>query len=245
MINIFTDSKKYMFSKKFMSNLDIKKQQGGLNEKTYNPVAVTKPIENIFYPREKDTLFWILHIIEYDFFQYELDTKREFIKEKEGKIKLIEFIRTNKNVIKEHKWKISKLEEDLLSNKIISMSTFYCLCFLKKINIIIKNANVVYYKPYTEQGTNPNTIIIYDKSLKKYGIYDYDGPNNNNKTNELLDTCYVVKNINKPVEPINTYKITELRDICKKLHILICDEMGKKIKKQDLYKKIKSQLIVN
>jgi len=201
---------------------------------------------DFFYPTEKDALFWILYIAERGVFQYEMDIKKEFIKEQENKIKLIGLIRENKNKIKENKWKLSKLEDELNSNTPISVSTFCCLCLLKDIDLIIKNNNVVYSQINTEREPNniKDIIIVkFDKSFKKYGLYDY-GSSNNTKVEDFLRDNYVITNINKPVNPIGSYKIADLHEICKKLNITICDDGGKKLKKKELYDKVKFYLYI-
>ena len=244
--NIFNNLTHYMFTRKFIMNIeeDTKQCYNKKNIKKNKDVVDNSIQEDIFYPKEKDTLFWISYIIENDFLKYELDSKREFIKEKETKIELIEFVRKNKTLLKEHKWKLSKLEDDLNSSKPISKETFFCLCFLKNKDVIIKKGNIVYSQinSQCDDGNTDfsNTIILeYNNTLKKYGMCNYSEGDNGIKAREYLDKYYIIDNINKPLKAISNYKIAEIHDICKKLNINIFDGNGKKIKKKDLYEEIK------
>ena len=64
-----------------------------------------KEVNNFFYPKEKDGLFWCFFIIQNGFEKYEYPDATSFVNEKTTKFKLIEHMRHNKQQLKSKKIK--------------------------------------------------------------------------------------------------------------------------------------------
>ena len=60
---------------------------------------------------------------------------------------------------------------------------------------------------------------------------------------KILNSYYVIENIEKPLKAFSNYKLDELVFIAQKLNINIYDEHAKKKKKQELYENILQKLI--
>jgi hypothetical protein len=203
------------------------------------------PLRNDTYiANEKDKLFWYFFILKYGFFEYELVANKTFIREKEEKIKLIEQIREKKKEIKNIKCKINFLEGELLDNDNISIQTFLCCCFINNIDVILKKNRCIYHIKQEcgdESLYETDNMDVIEFTDLGYGL-------NMNKENKpeiikkYLDECYIIKNINKPINAVSSYKLTELQDICKKLNLSCKMEDGRKYKKNELYDIIKSKI---
>ena len=92
---------------------------------------------DIFIPKYKDTLFWCFYIIIKGWDSFYLVGRNSFSIEKECKISHIEILRNNKELLKKNRWKRREIEDDLLNNKILSTTSFICLCALHNINVTI------------------------------------------------------------------------------------------------------------
>lgn len=108
-----------------------------------------------------------------------------------------------------------KIMENLMYEKKINMKTFNALCMYYKINVLFVKDNI-FFKMYYSEGS----------------IYTMD---ENYRFVETIDTTdkYEILNIDKPFKSISSYKLEELRDISRILH-LPCENL----KKQLLYDSI-------
>jgi hypothetical protein len=57
-----------------------------------------------------------------------------------------------------------------------------------------------------------------------------------------LSNYFYIENIEKPLKAFSSYKLDELIKIAEQLNIAICDENGKKKKKQDYYEQIAQKI---
>ena len=199
--------------------------------------GITVNKESFFCPRESDKLFWCYFIAKNGMFEYEILNHSTFVAEKRCKIELVEKIRNNKDILKIHKWKLTQLEENLVSNKAMSLKTFMACCLLDDLNIIVKKNMCVYNQNYNKK-TDPNIICLEDGG---FSIYQYDD-GKKIVAERFLEENYIIENINKAIYPIANYKIGELQEICGKLKINIKKPDGKKFKKTELYEMIKSKI---
>jgi hypothetical protein len=174
--------------------------------------------------KQSTSLFWCYYIFKKGIAQYEILGEDNFKYGNEEKIRLIEQIRANKDFIKKNKWKIRQMEEDLLYNKDISISTFFCICLLNNINIVFIR-NVIYYR---SPLTGPVHCI--QKNGNKYTIEEYNEAH--------LKGLWRVDNIEKPLKAIGNYKADELRQIGNLLALDIHKSENKFKKKSDIYKMI-------
>jgi hypothetical protein len=182
-----------------------------------------------FNSHEEDQLFWYYYITMESKYDYE-NMKNKYIVEKETKINLINKIRKNKEVLKQFKWKKSEIENNLVYDKTISLTTFICICYINEINVMYVNNNTYY-----ELNNKFDNYIFIKKLNDKFIFYE----NKDNDICEKMDEARLKKwridNINKPLKNITAYKLSELQKIAEKFNIAILNIGGKKKTKKVLY----------
>ncbi len=191
--------------------------------------------DKFFIPKQNDTLFWCFYMIKFAEIEYELIDKN-IINEKKIKIEYVEKIRKNKNMIKKYKFNtLTNIEDNLVNDLSIKLSTFFVLCCIENINIIFINEKKrFYYELKFDDSDEFN--YIYDLSHKnKYGLI----LNKSDIMCEYKNNYYKIDNIDKPIKAMSSYKVEELIKICKLLQINITDNNTNKIKnKKELYESI-------
>ena len=208
------------------SKIDKKSSNESKKKKTYN-------YQDFFYPREKDSLFWIFYIIDNGFEKYE-NIKNKFTEEKESKIKYIEELRSEKHIFKTNKLSRPTIEGELCSDYRISMKSIKALAFLKQKNIIFID-NKKYYEifPNVEQE-----YYCIEKRDHYYGFKKID----EEKLHYYQNNYWKLESLDKPIKAISSYKVSELKEICDKLNIQYILESGKSFTKQGLYNLILEKL---
>jgi hypothetical protein len=194
-----------------------------------------KSKENIFLPKEKDTLFWCFYVIKYGFSSYEYPGNTSFSNEKNEKFKFIELLRINKNDLKNHKIKNIKedIEDELANKEIIGIKTFMALCISEKINIFFVHKRK-YYELLVVDG-NPFHIIHFNDKNYYYEMNDL-----NETTPKILyykENYFKLENFDKPLKSITYYKVNELTEIYNKLNneCQNNDDSLKKKTKKEIY----------
>lgn len=202
------------------------------------PVIKACPIKDKFYkPKQKDTLFWCFFILKYGFSKYEMEVgNQHFQIEKQEKFSYIDQFRKpiNKELLKMHKIKpFTLLEDDLANQERISIKTFFALCIVENINIILIDKRKIYevlstddpkihivhrnnvtYEHHIELDVLPETIGLYKETYYKMPTFDVS------------------------LKSIASYKVEELLDLCQKLDINILNDTTtdkKKQSKKDIY----------
>ena len=151
------------------------------------------------------------------------------------KISLIQTVRENKENLKKLKIKRTDVEDDLLNKKFIGIKTFIFLCFLKKINIIIRDD--IKYIENIHNYDDPNIQIIErKKNCRKYGLFI---GNKEKEVEKCRKEYWKINDFEMPLKSMSYYKLKNLQEICEKLKIII-EKDGKKLRKKDLY-----QMIIN
>ena len=181
--------------------------------------------DRFFSPAQKDSLFWCFYIMHNGFTKYEIEPA-SFIKEKQHKIKYVEYLREHKDALKEHKIKpITVVEDELTNNESIGLKTFIALCILEKLNILVVNKNTFFELVCNKESKE--THVIHKQTFNRFRI-------ELNVADETLQTyrteLFQILNIEKPLLSVSSYKLGELQDFCKRLKIVT--ELKKK---QDLY----------
>jgi hypothetical protein len=208
---------------------------------SHKPEKNFKEKQQIFVPREKDTLFWCFYIMKHGESKYETLYSKNEVFASQLKIEYVEKIRKEKQTIKVYKFDtLSNIESNLVNDKTLSVKTFLTLCAIENINVLIINK-----KTYYELLMNDTNDIYVIRNLenkekgqydKKYGfeLLTKEFVNENIKPN-----LYRVDNIDKPIKAISAYKAEDLAEICQKLGIDTLDsEKGKNKLKKELYEAI-------
>jgi hypothetical protein len=220
---------KYMFTLRNMSNIDII-----MNEDKSKPniVAPKKNITNIvdiFFPKQRDQVFWCFYIILNDITNYEM-VHNYFTMEKETKYKWIEEFRLKKELFKPIKVSRNAVEDELANAKTITMASIKALCHLKDVNVFYIDD-----KKYYEMLTNDEKpIYVIEKIDGKYGLKQNISKE---KVEYYREHYWKLENLDKPLKAVSSYKSDELKDICKRLHIDAHD-----MTKPQMYEKILSKL---
>ena len=191
-----------------------------------------KTDSSFFIPQEKDGLFWCFFVIKHGFAAYEYPGATSFVNEKAEKFKLIESLRTKKQILKTKKIKNIKedVEDDLANKSKIGMKTFIALCAAENINVLFIHKKKCFEMMCEED--NPFHVIHWQDNPEKY-CYEM------NLSKEALDkyrnTLFKWESLEKPLKAMTAYKADELMDLCSKLGLQEkVDNLIKKTKK-DLY----------
>jgi len=212
------------------SDNNVKKNNYG-EKKNYGEKNSCK--NDFFIPKEKDTLFWCFYLIKYGYSQYEYPGNTSFLNEKNVKFKLIEFLRTHKTDLKNHKIKnIQDIEDELANKEIIGLKTFISLCICSNINIILID-NRKYYELLID-NEQPFHIIHHNISNNKYS---YEININNDKISFYKNNFFKLESFEKPIKSITYYKVEKLVNIYNKLRNNNGENCEKKTKKE-LYESI-------
>ena len=200
-----------------------------------------------------DKLFWIFYKIINNFNDSDLEHINTFKIMKEFKINCVEKLKNQKNNLKDFKIQKGLVEDDLTNNEKISFKTFYGLCVLYLVNVILIRDNNTYCVLCTNNDEKVINLQNYKllkitnvKMSSQFNNFDIELVNNSTTEEELqqiLKSYYVIENIEKPLKAFSNYKLDDLVSMAEKLSINIYDETSKKKKKQELYENILQKLI--
>lgn len=183
--------------------------------------------------KQKDTLFWCFYILKNGLSNYEeIEINNQFFTiEKTEKFKYIDLIRQNKQLLKIHKIKpITELEDDLAYKEKISILTFFALCAIENINVMLISNRKVYQLLTTDIETNH--IVHRNNKTFQHSI-ELDVTKDT--INKYKETYYMMDSFDSTLKGIGSYKLDELLELCKKLNINVELETNKKITKKYVY----------
>ena len=227
MINGFS---KHMLTLKNMSNISII-----TNEIMSNKPNIVVPKKNmttvndIFFPKQRDQLFWCFYVILHGQIEYDILTSF-FTLEKETKYKWIEVFRGRKEMFKPIKVSRNVVEDELANAKAITMATVKALCHLNDVNVFYVDD-----KKYYEITTNSEKpFYLIEKVDGRYGLKEKIPIE---KIEYYRENYWKLENLDKPLKAVSSYKASELKDICKRLHIESLN-----LTKPKMYEKILSKL---
>jgi len=215
------------------SNNLLIKQDNNKNNKKYSS---EKKIEKYYYIKQKDTLFWCFYILKNGFSNYEMDCNNKYFTiEKQEKYKYIEYLRQekNKNLLKMFKIKpLLELENDLANKDKITLKTFFGLCLIEGINIIIVDSRKIYELTCSDN----NKINVIHNNSNEYYI---ELEPNDIDINKYRTEYFLMPSFDYKLKAISSYKVDELFEISSKLNINLennkNDKDKKKLLKKDIY----------
>ena len=227
----------FVLNKQNIEKFIIDKIENKLDKEKKNIKQPVNKIENEYIsPRFNDPLFWIYVIITKGISYYESITHEGFSEEKNIKIQLVEEVRKNKPLLKQLKLKKTAVENELVNEKQISLPTFFFLCALCNINVVIID-NLCLYK--LSSNNDDNYYIIHKnlrKDLKFSMMYERK---KYNYIKELEEKYLLIENFSKPLKGVSAYKVDDLVQMCKKLKIQTHNsENEKRFTKKDLWKSV-------
>lgn len=212
-------------------------------EAKYDPKVERKNYERkketMYRPKQKDSLFWCFYILKNGYSNYEMNINNQyFVVEKNEKFKYIDLIRKNKELLKLHKIKpLTQLEDDLANKDRISFKTFFALCAIENINVLLVDKRKVYELLSTDIDELHPINVVHNN--EKYGhSIELD------VTDEIIkkyrETYYKLTNFDATLKSITSYKLEELLDLCKKLNINVEEKKNLEEKKNE--KTVKSKM---
>jgi hypothetical protein len=104
--HVFCKLQDYMLTRNRIQLFSLKmknKTDKLFNLKKENPkvdMSQKKEVNNIFYPSEKDSLFWCFYVIKNGLMEYQMLQHKNLVFEKKIKIEYVEKMRKNKKIIK-------------------------------------------------------------------------------------------------------------------------------------------------
>ena len=237
---MFTGKNLTLFSKNIFCNIEVDKPT--TIDKTFNKKEFVKPDNinnininsNIYKPLKKDSLFWCFFILKYGFSKYEMEIGSQyFTVEKTEKFKYIELFREkdSKDILKMNKIKpLSELEDDLANKDRISIKTFFALCIIEKINVLLVDKRKIYHS----MNNDTKEVNVIHRNSESLDHHIELNVTESCLTN-LKDTYYNVTGFDNNLKSMTSYKVDELLDLCKKLNITVSNDSTKKLAKKDIY----------
>ena len=202
-------------------------------------VTPLKPKDTIYKPGKsdkhgkRDSLFWCFYILKYGLSKYEMEVgNQHFTIEKQEKFKYIDEIRktTNKDLLKTHKIKpFSLLEDDLANQERISIKTFFALCIIENINILLIDKRKVYEIIMSD---DPKIHVVHRNSVSYEHHIELDITAS--AINVYKETYYKMSSFDVSLKSMASYKVEELIELCKKLGVDL-EPSKKKYLKKDIY----------
>lgn len=173
----------------------------------------------------QDSLFWTFFIMKNGFFEYE--SNKTFEMETTEKFKYIDKMRQKKELLKHHKIKCySAIEDDLGNSRKISFKTFMALCLVESFNILFIRKRKMMYSMADEMA--PIWIIHQNADTNMCSIELDVTPE---KVNMYLTQYLRVDDFDSSLKSIGAYKLDELKEMCRQLHI----EIGNLKSKKEIY----------
>jgi hypothetical protein len=191
-------------------------------------------------PIQDDTLFWCVFIKNFGEIEYNLIGDKYKNYEIKEKIKVIEYLKANKNVLKISK--ITKIETEEIMGKMMScnltdLQSLHGLCAYYKIKVIVANRfNKTYISyNYAEDDieSDSKTIVVYktlsllSTKMCRYSICSKC------ELSYILDNYVRFESFDKPFNSVSMYKLSDLENISKKLGLECI-----KRKKSEIYNQI-------
>ena len=190
-----------------------------------------------------DKLFWCFYKIYNNVNDDDLQYINIFTTEKEFKLSVLEKIKANKDLLKKHKIQKTTVETEITNNKYITLNSFKTLCILYNLNIIVINDNNTYLRftnNFSESCiTNIDNYyvikIIYNSMSHINSNFDIIMNVDKSEIENAVNKFYYIKNIDKPLKSLSSYKLIEIVEIANKLDIILNYDNGKKKTKMELY----------
>ena len=204
--------------------------------------------EELYQPKQQDTLFWCLYIMNYGYNDYLQIDHNYGVKELEEKQNISKFMKESVVRIKNTNYKLTNVAiQEVLSELLTSQKETSLLCLIVmivyyNINILIINENTKCMLEFwcnkdripsinnSNEDGDALTYVLYKTDNGKYKLqYENIG---SFQINDLKDKYVVLESYNKYIKAISNYKVEELEDMAKKFGVF--DET-KKYKKAELY----------
>jgi len=192
-----------------------------------------------FQPKQSDTLFRCLYVLNHGMGEYMNIGHNYGVKELEEKQRLAAFIRENASSIKGTNHKVTNvliqeiLSELLTSQKETSLHVLGALVVYYGMNVFIIDAHdrcMLEYLVSKDMNDETKTYVLYKDKFGKYSA-QLEWLSSASIA-ELREQHIVLENYLRPMKAVSTYKTDELIELARRLSVY--DE-NKKYKKTELY----------
>ena len=209
------------------------------------PVPAPVPSNQVEYlsPTHQDTLFWCIYIAVFGYDDYLQVSRNYGVKELEVKQKVGNWIQKNQGKMKETNIKITKvaiqeiLSELLTSVKETSILSMVGMIVYFKIHIILVDSTGALMLEF--RSSNDDSSLMYPTYVLQkdsYGKYKLRSDSLDvMQVNEFKKTMVCLESYLKPLKPLSTYQLEDLKDIARRLGGF--DE-NYKYKKPELYEEL-------
>uniref|UniRef100_A0A6C0LJF7 Uncharacterized protein n=1 Tax=viral metagenome TaxID=1070528 RepID=A0A6C0LJF7_9ZZZZ len=188
--------------------------------------------EEYFIPKTRDKLFWCFYVALNGLGEFMKVRDKLFVHENETKYAAVDLLRNNKDKLKNAKIKIQDTECDLVGSKPISLAVLHALAISYSLSFVVVNDDIYYDFSYGDKCF----IIDITKGQTKLLLGDQS-----EKIATIKETKYYIFP-SKPIKAMSSYSAKEVKDIAKKLAIVVDDATGKIYNKTTLYGLIQSKL---
>tara|TARA_B100001063_G_C16768382_1_gene560032 strand:+ start:1812 stop:2561 length:750 start_codon:yes stop_codon:yes gene_type:complete len=190
-----------------------KLEESKKNYKESKNNKMSKKDDESIIPEYKDKLFWIFYILNKGLSNYTLIFGNNFKEENDEKIHLVEKVRKNKDFLKKNKWKRSSIETNLVGEKMIDINTFFCICGLHNINVILIKNKCLF--EFVNISFNTKIYVINYLEENKYSLA-YEAIDLQ-QLEVYRNKYWIIENLAKPLKGISSYKVKDLVEITEKL----------------------------
>ena len=198
----------------------------------HNGLNSSDPVLDLFWPKQKDALFWCYFILKNGFAAYEYPDTTSFAFEKESKFAAIEMLRSQKQDLKTHKIKNIKehVEDELINKERIGMKTFIALCIGSGINVLFIHKRKCFDLVCNLDLDAKTHIVVCQDNLKCPSKYGLEMDINSEKLSYYREHYFKWESVDKPLKAMGSYKSEELAVLCTKIGLDFSH--GQKTKKE-------------
>jgi len=243
-----TENKDTIIKNSINYNNSITLDEPKIEETTEVFQEIDNEKKELYQPKQQDTLFWCLYILNYGYNDYLQIDHNYGVKELEEKQKISKFMKENVVRIKNTNYKLTNVAiQEVLSELLTSQKETSLLCLI--VMIVYYNINILIINETTKcllefwsnkekipsinsssEENDAMTYVLYKTENGKYKLqYENIG---SFQINDLKEKYVVLESYNKYIKAISNYKVEELEDMAKKFGVF--DET-KKYKKAELY----------
>ena len=198
----------------------------------HNGLSNSDPKLELFWPKQKDALFWCYYILKNGFAAYEYPDTTSFAFEKESKFAAIEMLRVQKQDLKTHKIKNIKedVEDELINKERIGMKTFIALCVSCGINVLFIHKRKCFDLVCNMDLDAKTHIVVCQDNLKCPSKYGVEMNIEEDKIAYYREHYFKWESVDKPLKAMGSYKSEDLAVLCKKIGLDFSH--GQKTKKE-------------
>jgi hypothetical protein len=243
MKDIITTSLNIKEEVKKEENINVNVKEEVKKEIVKQKVNKPKQDNNIFEPKQKDTIFWCVFIYIYGYGEYSMIGSKYGNRELEEKQKMISYFKENPKSLKTTNHKITngniqEIHSEYLSVQnettllgVIGLAVFY------NVRILLVDTSKKIYFDYHTNETTKTCVLLKNTGIRGQSKYTFDMSMTNEKIQTIQQTMLCLEHYTKPLRAISTYSLSELQEIGKKIG-LYDETSNKKVKKQELYNEI-------